>query len=101
MERAAVQWAVIGKSEVSTRSANYEALSRASANENLVKARPWYFVVFTSYFLLFQDWVVAVADELGAGAFGFFDVTKGTDLHVKECVGGGIHSSEGGILLLL
>ena len=36
--------------------------------------------------LLLQDRIVSIADQLGAHAFGIFDVSEWADLHVKQFV---------------
>src|SRR5205807_10450898 len=55
---------------------------------------------FTSYFLLLQAWIVAVADQLGASTFGFLDVGKGPNLDVKEFVHGCVAGGKSWVLLL-
>src|ERR1700730_18413477 len=49
---------------------------------------------------LLQDWVVAVADQLGAHGLGLFDVRVWSNLHVDELVVG-CSSWECGILFFL
>src|ERR1019366_6879198 len=54
----------------------------------------------TKSFLLFHNWIVAIADEAGAHGLGFLRVGVRADLNVIELVGESIVSGEGRILLL-
>src|ERR1019366_6875510 len=54
----------------------------------------------TKSFLLFHNWIVAIADEAGAHGLGFLRVGVRAHLDVKELVGERIVSGEGRILLL-
>ena len=45
---------------------------------------------FSNHWLLLQDWVVSIGDQVGTHTFGVFDVGIGADLHAKEFIDGRI-----------
>lgn len=51
--------------------------------------------------LSFQDRIVAIADQLGAGKFGILNVAKRANLDVVQLVSRRVVRGEGRILLLL
>jgi|HubBroStandDraft_2_1064218.scaffolds.fasta_scaffold378847_2 hypothetical protein len=44
-------------------------------------------IMLLPYILLFQDWIVAVADQAGALGLGVFDVGEGAELNAEKLVG--------------